>query len=92
MGVIWSIREQTFSNVGLEVDGTRLAGADDSYFGVICNFSDDGDNYYALVIGDDGFYGLGLMEDGEFEFLDSGMDESGAIKTGEGATNRMRGG
>jgi hypothetical protein len=91
MGVIWSIREQTFSAVGLEVDGTRLEGAADSYFGVICNFSDDGDNYHALVIGDDGFYGLGLMDDGEYEFLDSGMDESGAIKIGTGETNRIRG-
>jgi hypothetical protein len=90
-GVIWSIREQTFAHVGLEVDGTRLEGPSDSYFGVVCNFTDEGDNYYVLVIGDDGFYGLGLMEDEEFEFIESGMDESGAINIGKGETNRIRG-
>jgi hypothetical protein len=90
-GVIWSIRERTFAHVGLEVDGTRVDGPSDSYFGVVCNFSDDGENYHTLVIGDDGFFGLGLMDDGEFEFIESGMDESGAIKLGTGETNRIRG-
>ncbi len=90
-GLIWSIREQSFSAVGLEVSGTRVAGPADSYFGVVCNFSDDGDNYYALVLGDDGFYGLGLMESGEFKFLETGMDETGAIRRGMGQTNRLRG-
>lgn len=90
-GLIWSIREQDFMHVALEVDGTRLDGPEDSYFGVVCNFSDEGDNYYALVIGDDGFYGLGLMEESEFEFLESGTDESNVIKQGGGETNRIRG-
>jgi len=90
-GVIWSIREQTFAHVGLEVDGTRLEGPGDSYFGVLCNFTDDGDNYYALVIGDDGFYGLLLREDGENEFLETGVDEANLIKRGQGQTNRIRG-
>jgi hypothetical protein len=91
MGVIWSIRDQEYTNVGLEVDGTRIEGPQDSYFGVVCNFSDDGDNYYALVIGDDGFYGLGLMDGGEYEFLASGVDENEVINRGQGETNRIRG-
>ena len=78
-------------HVGLEVSGIRLDGSADSYFGVVCNFSDEGDNYYALVIGDDGFYGLGLMEDKEFDFLESGFDELDVIKRGGGETNRIRG-
>jgi hypothetical protein len=90
-GVIWSIREQSFAHVALEVDGTRLEGPEDSYFGVVCNFSDDGDNYYALVIGDDGFYGLLLREDGETEFLETGVDETDIINRGQGQTNRIRG-
>lgn len=90
-GLIWSIREQNFMHIALEVDGTRLSGPADSYFGVVCNFSDEGDNYYALVIGDDGFYGLGLMEDSEFEFLESGMDQEDIINQGLGETNRIRG-
>ncbi len=91
LGVIWSIREQQINDVGIEVSGTRLAGPDDGYFGVVCRFTDDGENYYALVIGDDGFYGIALMEDGEYDFLDSGMDEQGIIHPGEGETNRVRG-
>ncbi|HBY06499.1 MAG TPA: hypothetical protein DEH22_01410 [Chloroflexi bacterium] len=90
-GAIWSIRELTFSHVALEVSGTRQEGPADSYFGVVCNFSDDGDNYYTLVIGDDGFYGLGLMENGEYDFLESGTDENNIIKRGQGITNRIRG-
>lgn len=90
-GVIWSIREQSFAHVAQEVDGTRLEGPGESYFGVVCNFSDDGDNYYALVIGDDGFYGLLLREDGETEFLETGMDEAEIINRGQGQTNRIRG-
>jgi hypothetical protein len=90
-GLIWSIREQEYSSVGLEVDGTRIEGPQDSYFGLVCNFSDDGDNYYALVIGDDGFYGLGLMDGGEYEFLETGIDENDVINRGQGETNRIRG-
>jgi hypothetical protein len=91
MGLIWSIREQEFSGVALEVDGTRLEGSEDSYFGVVCKFTDDGDNYYALVIGDNGFYGFGLMEDGEYSFIETGMDEMNIIHSGLGETNRIRG-
>ncbi len=83
MGLIWSIREQEYSGVAIEVDGTRLEGSEDSYFGVVCNFLDD-DNYFALVIGDNGFYGFGLMDNGEYEFVESGLDETGVIKKGSG--------
>lgn len=91
MGLIWSIREQDFSGVAVEVDGTRLSGSEDSFFGIVCNFSDEGENYHALVIGDNGFYGLGLMEHGEYEFVETGVDENGIIRRGQGVTNRIRG-
>jgi hypothetical protein len=91
MGLIWSIREFDYEGIALEVDGTRLEGPEDSYFGVVCKFSDEGDNYYALVIADNGFYGFGIMENGEYEFMDTGFDENGAIKRGQGETNRIRG-
>jgi hypothetical protein len=91
MGLIWSIREQDFSGVAIEVDGTRLSGSEDSFFGVVCSFSNEGDNYYAMVIGDNGFYGMGLMEDGEYEFVETGVDEDGMIRRGQGVTNRIRG-
>jgi hypothetical protein len=91
MGLIWSIREQDFSGVAVEVDGTRLSGSEDSFFGIVCNFSDEGENYHALVIGDNGFIGFGLMEYGEYEFVKTGVDEDGVIQRGQGVTNRIRG-
>ena len=91
MGLIWSIRDQDYEGIAVEVDGTRIKGAETSFFGIVCKFSDEGDNYYALVIGDNGFYGLGLMEDGEFEFIESGFDENEVIIPGQGNTNRIRG-
>ena len=91
MGLIWSIREQDYSGVALEVDGTRLQGPEGSYVGVVCKFANDGENYYALVIGDNGFYGFGLMEGGEYEFIETGMDDKSVILNGQGATNRIRG-
>jgi hypothetical protein len=87
----WSILAREYTRVGLEVDGTRLAGPDDGYYGVVCRFADDGDNYYALVISDNGFYGIAMMEDGEFDFLDTGTDEAGIIHRGMESTNRVRG-
>ena len=84
---IWSIREQSFDDVIVEVDTTRLSGAKSGYSGLVCRHQ-DGENYYALVISSDGTYGIAKMEDGEFEFIEEGSDVSGVIKSG--ATNRVR--
>lgn len=84
---IWSIREQSFDDVIIEVDTTRLSGAKSGYSGLVCRHQ-DGENYYALVISSDGTYGIAKMEDGEFEFIQEGSDLSGAIKSG--AANRVR--
>jgi hypothetical protein len=84
---IWSIREQSFDDVIVEVDTTRLSGAKSGYSGLVCRHQ-DGENYYALVISSDGTYGIAKMEDGEFEFIQEGSDLSGAIKSG--AANRVR--
>ncbi|MBN1667006.1 MAG: hypothetical protein JW862_07945 [Anaerolineales bacterium] len=88
---IWSVRGFEYADVGLEVDGTRQGGASDAYYGVACRFSEDGDYYYALVVADNGFYGILKMDEGELEFLGSGTDEAGIIKRGFGETNRVRG-
>jgi hypothetical protein len=70
---IWSVRNQEFEDVSLEVDAARIAGPQDGYYGLVCRHL-DGDNYYALVIGDDGFFGIGIVEQGEkLRFLQEGI-------------------
>jgi len=90
-GAIWSIKYQEYEDIRIEVDATRQAGPDESYYGVICRFDNEGDDYYALVINDSGFNGILKMLDGEMEFLATGWDESGIIKKGLGGTNRIQG-
>jgi hypothetical protein len=87
----WSVRSMTYGDIRLEVDATRIAGPEDGYFGVLCRFQDDGKNYYALVIGDNGFFGILKMDHGEKEFLGSGVDEGGVIHRGQAQTNRIQG-
>jgi hypothetical protein len=69
----------------------RVAGPVDGYFGVVCRHQEDGGNYYALVIGENGFYGIAIMLDGSFSFLAGGEDDKNIIDTKEGAVNRVRG-
>jgi hypothetical protein len=87
---IWSLRgPDNLADVRVEVEAARNAGARDGYYGVMCRQVDE-DNYYALVISEDGSYGIGKMEDREFEFLAQGVDSQGAIKT-NGDPNRISG-
>lgn len=83
----WSVRTQSLQDVILQVDAERESGDADGYFGLVCRHLDS-DNYYALVIGGEGFYGIALMSDGALEFLDEGQDTSGAIYRNE--TNRLQ--
>jgi hypothetical protein len=86
---IWSIRERDYSDVQLEVDGQRTSGARDGYYGLICRHQDEEESYYALVVSEDGTYGIGKSEQGEFEFLETGTAPENVIR-GEDETNRVR--
>ncbi len=88
---IWSVREIAYTNIIVEADAVRKNGPDDSYFGVVCHFSDEGANYIALVIGDNGEYGIARMKADAFEFLIKGVDENEIIRRGFGQTNRISG-
>jgi hypothetical protein len=87
----WSVRSMTYGDIRLEVDATRKAGPEDGYFGVLCRFGNEGIDYYALVISDNGFFGILKMDNGEKDFLGSGVDEDGVIHRGKAETNRIRG-
>jgi hypothetical protein len=86
---IYSIRSLEVDEIRLSTDAARIVGPEDGYYGVVCRFQ-DGNNYYTLVISDDGSYGIAKMEDGAFSFIQEGVDEGGFIQ-GDGATNRVRG-
>ena len=88
---IWSLGYIGLNDIRIEIDAARVEGPDDGYFGVFCRHSDDGQNYYGLVIGDNGFYGIFKMAEGELDFIESGYDEDERIKLGEGETNHIEG-
>lgn len=87
--LIWSIRKHEAADVSLEVFASRMAGPADGYYGLVCRHL-DGENYYLLVIGSDGFYSIGKVVDNELEFLVEGQDTSGQIHL-DNAVNQIRG-
>jgi hypothetical protein len=86
---IWSIREIDSTDVQLEVDGQRTSGASDGYYGLLCRHQDEEESYYAMVVAEDGFYGIGKSEEGEFDFIETGTAASGVIQSDEDP-NRVR--
>jgi hypothetical protein len=79
--IAYSVREQSYLDMQIEVKGQRLEGPPDGYYGIICNFQ-NGTNYYILAVGVDGWYGIGLKKAGQLKFLQEGVDQTGAVRTG----------
>lgn len=75
---IWSIRDVERDDIRLEISAEQVAGPMDGYYGVTCRHQDQ-DNYYALVISNNGTFGIGMMLDGDFEFLQEGIAPEGVI-------------
>jgi hypothetical protein len=90
-GAIWSVKYQEFNDVSLAVDAIYIDGPPDSYYGLVCRFSNDGMDYYGLVIGSGGFFGILKMEDGDLEFLSTGVDDGETILLEEDEINRIQG-
>ncbi len=79
--VLWANPGQAFKDVSVEVATVWLDGGDDNNLGVICRYQDI-DNFYALVISSDGYYGIrrALSSSDGFEFIGSdSMQASDAI-------------
>lgn len=85
---IWSVRHNDLADVHLEVDARRISGPENGYYGLVCRHVDE-NNYYALVIGSDGSYGISKMKDGEYQFIREGKDQAGVIQRGN-QSNRLR--
>lgn len=84
----WGVKSDSYSDVRVEVDASRLAGPSSSYFGVICRHQ-NGSNYYALMIASDGTYGIAKKSAGRLEWLVQSDMQSPAILGGT-ETNRIR--
>jgi hypothetical protein len=87
---VWVVPGVDFSDVSIEVDATKIGGADDNDFGVICR-AEDLDNFYAAVVSSDGYYGIfQISGDDGFELIEmEELQQDEAIKQGN-VTNHLR--
>ncbi|MCB2202923.1 hypothetical protein KQH56_02840 [bacterium] len=80
----WSVPGLNFEDVLVNVHARKLTGPDNNLFGLICRYQ-DADNFYALTLGSDGYYGIYKRVDGEQSLIDqTHMDFSEAIARGQG--------
>lgn len=80
----WSVPGLNFKDVLINVHARKLTGPDNNLFGLICRYQDS-DNFYALTLGSDGYYGIYKRVDGEQSLIEqTHMDFSEAITRGEG--------
>ncbi len=85
----WSVPGLNFQDTLVQVRATKLGGPDDNLFGLICRYQDD-DNFYALMVGSDGYYGIYKRVDGEQTLINQvHLDFSAAIEQGE-ASNTIQ--
>ncbi|MGA7607034.1 MAG: hypothetical protein WCA79_14030 [Anaerolineales bacterium] len=84
----WSTPHKDFSDARIEVDAGKIAGPDENRIGLICRYT--GNQYYFFVISSDGYYGIGIFNNGQSALLgQSEMQSSDKIKTGA-AINHLR--
>ena len=84
----WSTPHKDFDNVRIEVDAGKIAGPDENRIGLICRYTNN--QYYFFVISSDGYYGIGIFNNGQSALLgQTQMQSSDKIKTGT-AINHLR--
>jgi hypothetical protein len=81
--VTWGTPGESFTNVDIQVDATFVSGEFDSYYGIICRHEDI-DNFYALTVSNDGYYGIiKTIQAGPFTLLGNEfLEYSDSIKQG----------
>ena len=79
----WSVPGLNFNNAMIYTRAIKLDGPDDNMFGILCRYQDAA-NYYALVIGSDGYYGIFKMVSGQQSLISQmHMDFSELINRGD---------
>lgn len=87
---IFAVRRQLdleFVDVRIEVRASRTEGPINGYYGIACRFA-DGSNYYFMIVGADGSYGIGKKNWNMWTWLNQGKNTD-AIHTGN-APNQLR--
>lgn len=85
----WSRPGKSFKNVHIEVDAAKVGGPNDNDYGVICRYQDR-NNFYALLISSDGYYGTLKVKEGVYSLIGAEtMQFSESIRKGE-AINHIR--
>jgi len=69
---LWAVSGQTYGDVQIEADATRLAGPVSNRFGLICRYQDM-DNFYMFIISSDGYYAIGKIKNGAVSLLGQEM-------------------
>jgi len=67
---IWSKPGQYFGDTIIEVEAFKVGGERDNRFGVICRATGT-DSFYTFIISSDGYYGIGKVEEQNYELLDA---------------------
>ncbi len=79
----WSVPGLNFIDTQIHVRAMKLDGSEDNLYGILCRYQDAG-NFYALVIGSDGYYGIYKMFEGNLALIDQvHMDFSEVINRGD---------
>jgi len=86
---VWANPGLDFADSVIEVEATKVGGADDNDLGLICRYQDVS-NFYFFIISSDGFYGIAKVVDGEQILIGAeNMEYTEAINQGN-ATNKLR--
>jgi LysM repeat protein len=86
---VTSVRALDFADIYLETSAARVGGPQTGFYGVVCRWQDT-QNFYAMVIGSDGFYSIARVVNGQLTHLAEGRSTNGPILLGS-ASNRISG-
>ncbi len=73
-----SVLAMDITDLHVETRANRVGGPQTGYYGVVCRWQNVS-NFYAFVIGSDGFYGIARVLNGQLTFLGEGRTTSGPI-------------
>lgn len=85
----WVSRNGMYDNLSLYVDAAPISSNSSGYYGLICRIQ-NAQNFYYLVIANDGSYDIGKLRDGEIRsLLPAGTRHSDSINQGN-QSNRIK--